>query len=48
MYKVGDTMENIKAKLKTGMVVEYRNGSRMLVFEDRLLGNEKYGRLNEF
>lgn len=34
--------------LKTGMVVEYRNGSRRVVFEDRLLGNKAYCRLNQF
>lgn len=34
--------------LKTGMVVEYRNGSRRVVFEDRLLGHKAYCRLNQF
>lgn len=43
-----ETVKFTKADLETGMVVEYRDGDRRLVFEDRLLGNKAYCRLNQF
>lgn len=37
-----------KSDLETGMVVEYREGSRRMVFGDRLLGQSTYYSLNDF
>lgn len=51
-YKIlewSDYMKNefTKADLKDGMVVEYRNANRFIVFSDRLLNNDGYDKLED-
>ena len=40
--------EFTKADLKDGMIVEYRDGKRRLVLNNRLIGKDGYYELNQY
>lgn len=46
-YMKVENKEFTKADLKDGMVVEYRNANRFIVFSDRLLNNDGYDKLED-